>query len=115
MPSVQPGMRGCSPKEGFLNMVMKKNCLGPVKIVHSRGAFAQPECLLGGVLLYFDFVKNILKKSLDSSPPVINNDRSLSREIVLYIFREPTLGPNLVMHTIFLPESWIFRFCEEYP
>ncbi len=22
----------------------------------------------------------------------------------------PTLGPNLVMHTIFLPESWIFRF-----
>ncbi len=33
----------------------------------------------------------------------------------LYIFREPTLGPNLAMHTIFLPESWIFRFCEEYP
>ncbi len=29
--------------------------------------------------------------------------------------REPTLGPNLAMHTGFLPESWIFRFCEEYP
>ena len=33
----------------------------------------------------------------------------------LYILREPTLAPNLVMHTSYLPDSWIFRFCEEYP
>ena len=33
----------------------------------------------------------------------------------LSIFREQTLGPHLVMHASFLPESWIFPFCEEYP
>ncbi len=26
-----------------------------------------------------------------------------------------TLGPNLVMHISFFPESWTFRFREEYP
>ncbi len=31
-----------------------------------------------------------------------------------YCFMEATLGPKLVIHTNFLPESWIFRFCEEY-
>ncbi len=31
------------------------------------------------------------------------------------LLREPSKGPNLVMHTSFLPEIWIFRFCEEYP
>ena len=28
---------------------------------------------------------------------------------------ESTSGPKLVMHASFLPESWIFQFCEEYP
>ena len=32
----------------------------------------------------------------------------LKVRLSLYILREPTLGPNLVMHTSFMPESWIF-------
>ncbi len=33
----------------------------------------------------------------------------------LYILMEATLGPNLMIHTIMVPESWIFLYILQSP